>query len=160
MFLHFNHFHHLTEEFEVGSFWGELKFILLEERNDYLDKIIAIIDLISITMLVIGTAIFLKIDASTTKVLLQSIQYFLVLFDELDVEFWFYRHSSLLGTRQSWITNVDREASFTVYKTCNVIWVKIMHVSEPFIRPLGRGYYGSADFWRCVSFIILPHSRK
>ncbi len=42
--------------------------MLLEEWYGDIYKIITIVDLVSITMLVIGTAIFLEIDASATKV--------------------------------------------------------------------------------------------
>ena len=86
----------------------------------------------------IGTIIFLKINATTTKILFELIQDFLVLLDEFYVKLGFYSDSASFCTRYFGITNVDREASFTIYQSYNVIWVKILYLSESFIWPFKK----------------------
>ena len=77
-------------------------------------------DLVAITMLMIRTSVFLKIDTAASEEFLECIENIFVTFDEFDVEFWLYNNPSrdfLLYVR---ISHVDREASFTIHESDNI----------------------------------------
>lgn len=113
---------------------------------------------IAITILMIGTGIFLKIHVTAPKVFFQCLEDFFVSLDQLQKKPWFYFCSSLDLFIRIRILHINCEASFSVNKTNDIIWRYFLHKhrSEPFISRI-ESYYSSADFLRCVSFIIQYH---
>ena len=123
MLIFDNHLHHSAKDTEVVPFGNKPQFMLFEEWDDDSLNVIPVVDLIPITVLMVGAIIFLEINAATTEKPLHLIQNFLILFNKLYAEFRFYGNSSFPRTRQFWIADVNREASFTIYETYNVIRV-------------------------------------
>jgi hypothetical protein len=109
------HFHQDTECLKITLFRIKFELVFLKERNNNLHKIIAIVDLVPIAMLMVGAGVFLKIDTSTTKKLLERVQNIFVSLDEFNVKFWFYSNPPFSCCDKIDISYVDREASFTIY---------------------------------------------
>ena len=95
--------------------------MLSEERNDYRLKVFPPEDFVPITMLMIRASVFLKVDASASEEILESVKNVFVFFDELYVEFWFYHYPSNDFLLYVWISHIDSEASFTIYESDNIV---------------------------------------
>ena len=122
-----NHFHQEAEDFKVISFGIEFELMSLEKRNNYFREILAVVDLISVAILMVWSCIFLEIHTSALKEFLQSIENVFVLFDKFDIELWLNDCTSYRLFFFINISNVDSEASFTVYKAHNIVWCKTVH---------------------------------
>lgn len=118
--------HHFAKNVKVVSFRNEFEGVFLEKRNYYRLKFFPPEYLISITVLMVRTIVFLEVNTSTSEEIFERKENVFVALDEFNVEFWFYDHSSgdlFLRVR---ISNVDSEASFPVYKSNNILWTKIL----------------------------------
>lgn len=101
--------------------------------------------------------VFLKIDISASKKFFQVIKNFLVFLDELEKKSRLNFVSSLDLLFGAWVFHIDCETPFSIDKTNDIIrcYLRHMHLSESFsCRSRATGYYDSADFLRCVCFII------
>ena len=100
--------------------------MLSEERNDYRTEFFPSEDFVAITMLMIRASIFLKVDTSASEEIFECRENVFVLLDEFYVEFWLYDHSPSDFLLRIWISHVDREASFTIHESDNILWTKIV----------------------------------
>jgi hypothetical protein len=106
--------------------------MLLKKRNNHRLKFFPPEYFISITVLMIWAIVFLKIDTTDTKEILESIENIFVTFDEFYVEFWFYHYSPRDCFLHVWISHIDSKASFTIYEPDNILGTKILHRVGPF----------------------------
>ena len=89
--------------------------MLPEKRNDDFDKILSVVDLISVAILVVRARIFLKIHTAAPEEFLQSVENVLILFDKFDVELGLHDCSPYRLLFFINISNIDSKASFTIY---------------------------------------------
>src|SRR3989338_3824679 len=101
-------------------FRHEPKSVLFEKRNDYRSKFFPPEDLIPITMLVVRTVVFLKIDTTASEEIFECIENVFVALNELYVEFWLYNDSSGDSFLYIRISHINSEASFTIYEPDNI----------------------------------------
>ena len=119
--------HHQAENLKIVSFRDEARFVPLEERNYFGLQIFPAEDLKPITVLMIGTCIFLKVHTPTSEKTLQCKENFFIALDEFDVEFWFYFYPPNGFAHHVWIPDIDGKASFSVYQSNYIFWTKIFH---------------------------------
>lgn len=127
MNLFIYHLHQETKSFKIISFGIEFEFMPLEKWDDNFQEILAVVDLVSIAILVVGPRIFLEIHAAAPEEFLQSIEDVLIAFDKLDIELWLNNCSPYRFLFFIDISNVDSEASFAIHEAHNVVWCKTMH---------------------------------
>ena len=85
-------------------------------------------------MLMIRTRIFLEIDISTRKKLLQSIKNIFISLRKFYVEFWLYQNSSLSRCYFQRVPNINGKTSLSINKTKNIFVMHISAQSGPFSR--------------------------
>lgn len=127
MTLFFQESHHPAEDLKVAPFGSEFKVVSFEKRNDYRQKIIPPEYFKTITMLMVRARILLEIDTAATEEISKSIQNVFVFLDELYIELWFYDDSASNDFLYVRISNIDSEASFTIYEPDNILGTKILH---------------------------------